>query len=152
MNPVRVQAKGQKKEPKSKSTTAAEKKTSVPSTKQVWCSSSINECLLCARTPEAPSAANWCCSVQFVIGDEVFLMNPRAPRQKAAVGKISGILGKHKFHFQDIPENWFKIDVQDVLLPGVKLMSPNADDEHTKIEDVKGTSTVWDQKYLKAIV
>lgn len=79
-------------------------------------------------------------------------MNPRAPRQKAAVGKISGISGKHKFHFQDIPENWFKIDVQDVLLPGVKLMSPNADDEHTKIEDVKGTSTVWDQKYLKAIV
>ena len=29
-------------------------------------------------------------------------------------------------------------------------MFPNSDDEQEKIEDVKGTSTIWNQKYLKA--
>ena len=98
-----------------------------------------------------PSSANWCCFVQYGIGDEVFLMNPRAIRHKAAIGKISGIPGKHKFHFQDIPENWFKIDVHEILITGVKLMFPSRDDEQDKIEDVKGTATLWDQKYLKSV-
>ena len=101
--------------------------------------------------PKAPSAAEKKASVHFGIGDEVFLMNPRAIRHKAAIGKISGIPGKHKFHFQDIPENWFKIDVHEILITGVKLMFPSRDDEQDKIEDVKGTATLWDQKYLKAV-
>jgi len=76
-------------------------------------------------------------------------MNPCAVRHKVAIGKISGILGKQKFYFQDIPENWFKIDVSEILIPGVKLMFPNPDDEQERIEDVKGTATLWNQKYLK---
>ncbi len=98
-----------------------------------------------------PSSANGSRFVQYGIGDEVFLMNPRAIRHKAAIGKISGMPGKHKFHFQDIPENWFKIDVHEILIPGVKLMFPSRDDEQDKIEDVKGTATLWDSKYLKAV-
>ena len=98
-----------------------------------------------------PSPTNGCHFVQYALGDEVFLMNPRAIRHKAAIGKISGMPGKHKFHFQDIPENWLKIDVHEILIPGVKLMFPSRDDEQDKIEDVKGTATLWDQKYLKAV-
>ena len=66
-----------------------------------------------------------------------------------AVGKISGIPGKHKFHFSEIPEMWFKVDVRDVLHPGVALMFPNSEDSQEKVEDCKGTYTIWDQKYLK---
>jgi hypothetical protein len=53
-----------------------------------------------------------------------------------ASGKVSGIGGEHKFHFREIPEKWFKVDVQEALLPATALMQPNEDvDQH-----VVGTS------------
>ena len=76
-------------------------------------------------------------------------MNPRAVRQKVAVGKISGLPGKHKFHFIDIPETWFKVDVREILQKGVALMFPFDANDQNVIDDVRGTSTMWDQKYLK---
>ena len=76
-------------------------------------------------------------------------MNPRASRQKVAVGKISGLPGKHKFHFTDIPETWFKVDVSDILQKGVALMFPFDADDQNVMEDVRGTCTLWNQKYLK---
>ena len=94
-------------------------------------------------SPCAPS------SLQYHCGDEVFLINPRVSRQKVAVGNISGIPGIHKFHSLDIPENWFKVEVKEVFHGGVALMFPNAADDQEKLDDVKGTFTVWDQKYLK---
>lgn len=79
----------------------------------------------------------------------MFLINPRSTRQKVAVGKISGIPGVHKFHCADIPETWFRVDVKEVFHGGVSLMFPNAADDQEKVEDVKGTSTIWNQKFLK---
>ena len=79
----------------------------------------------------------------------MWLMNPRAVRQKLAVGCISGLPGKHKFHFMDIPETWFKVDVLEILHLEVQLMFDNDDDEQVNIEDAKGSSTIWDQKYIK---
>ena len=81
--------------------------------------------------------------------DKVWLLNPRMTRQSVAVGKISGLPGKHQFHFCDILETSFKVDVITILQPSVPLMYPNAEAEHSIIEHVKGTSTIWDQKYLK---
>ena len=78
----------------------------------------------------------------------MWLLNPRMTRQRVAVGKISGLLGKHQFHFRDIPETWFKVDVITILQPSV-LMYLNAEVEHSIIEHMKGTSTIWNQKYLK---
>jgi hypothetical protein len=37
--------------------------------------------------------------------------------------------GKHKFHFKDIPDGFFKVDVREALLPNVALMVPSADAE-----------------------
>ena len=79
----------------------------------------------------------------------MWLMNPRMTWQKVAVGKISELPGKHKFHFCDIPETWFKVDVITIMQPSVALMYPNDDNNQTITEHVKGSSTIWDQKYLK---
>jgi hypothetical protein len=49
-------------------------------------------------------------------------MNPKHSTQKVASGKVSGIGGEHKFHFKEIPEKWFKVDVQEALLPETALM------------------------------
>ena len=82
----------------------------------------------------------------------MWLMNPRSYKQKVAVGKISDLPGKHSFHFKAIRETWFKVDVITVLQPAVALMYPNDDDDQTIIDHVKGTCTLWDQKYLKSTV
>ena len=41
------------------------------------------------------------------------------------------------------------MEVKEVFHGGVALMLPNAADDAMKVADVKGTFTVWDQKYLK---
>ena len=69
-----------------------------------------------------------------------------------AVGNISGLPKKHKFHFTDIPEMWLKVDVREILQKGVALMFPFDADDQNVINDVRGTSTLWDQKYLKMTI
>jgi hypothetical protein len=76
------------------------------------------------------------------MGQEVVLMNVRGNRQRAACGTISGMSGKHKFHFKDIPDGFFKVDVREALLPNVALMVPNADAEQEKLKDAVGTSVI----------
>ncbi len=76
-------------------------------------------------------------------------MNPRAVKKKVAIGTISGVAGEHKLHFKDIPEGWWKVDVRDILQQGVALMYPNDKGEQYKIEDVKGSCTMWSEKYIK---
>jgi hypothetical protein len=49
--------------------------------------------------------------LQFSAGEEVWFMNPKRSIQKVASGNVSGIGGEHKFHFKEIPEKWFKVDV-----------------------------------------
>jgi hypothetical protein len=75
----------------------------------------------------------------------VWLMNPRATRQKVAGGRISGIGGEDKFHFASIPETWFKIDVG----PDIPLMWENESVDQMMVGDIKGSNAVWDQKFLK---
>lgn len=87
--------------------------------------------------------------VQLKVGDEVTLMNPRAHRCQVATGTISGVAGTHKFHFKDIPESWYKVDVKSILQPGVALMIPNDKADQTVIEHAKGSSTLWAMKYIK---
>jgi hypothetical protein len=47
--------------------------------------------------------------LQFSIGQEVWIMNPKRSTQKVAMGTISDVGGEAKFHFVDIPNKWFKI-------------------------------------------
>lgn len=83
------------------------------------------------------------------MGSEVYLINPRAVRQKVAAGVISGVGGVDKFHFMLIPETWFKIDVREVLQPNVPLMYPNKDADQETLKDVQGGNAIWSKKYLK---
>jgi hypothetical protein len=85
----------------------------------------------------------------FNVGDEVFLMNPRAVRQKVASGMVSGIPGSHKYHGKDIPPSWLKVDIREALQTGVHLMFPNAAADMEFVEDAKGSCAMWDQKYIK---
>ena len=70
-------------------------------------------------------------------------------RQKVAAGVVSGVEGIGKFHFMLIPENWFKIDVREVLQPNVPLMYPKEDVDQEKLKDVQGGNAIWDRKYMK---
>jgi len=76
-------------------------------------------------------------------------MNPRAWRHKVATGTISGLHGSSKFHGAEIPKSWVKVDVWDVLLPGVALMVDNSAADMTLIEHARRSPAIWDQKYVK---
>jgi hypothetical protein len=89
--------------------------------------------------------------LQFSVGEEVWLTNPKRSTQKVASGKVNGIGGEHKFHFKEIPEKWFKVDVQEALLPETTLMQPNEDVDQHVVGDVVGTAIIWDQKHLKIV-
>jgi hypothetical protein len=89
--------------------------------------------------------------LQFLVGEDVWLMNPKRSTQKVASGKISGIGREHKFYFKEIPEKWFKVDVQEALLPKTALMQPNEDADQHVVGDVVGTAVIWDQKHLKIV-
>jgi hypothetical protein len=88
--------------------------------------------------------------MQFVMGQEVWLLNPRSQRKKVATGKISGYGMVDKFHFTPIPDNWFKVDVHETLMPDVALMFPNSDAEQEKVKDAVGTVAIWDQKFMRS--
>jgi hypothetical protein len=87
--------------------------------------------------------------VQFVMGQEVWLMNPRSVRQKVASGRVSGFSGEHRFHFLEIPDGWMKVDVQEALVPNAVLMMENRDVEQEKVKDAVGSSVLWNQKNVK---
>ena len=87
--------------------------------------------------------------LQFDIGDEVFLINPCTMKHKVATARISGLPSEHKFYFAAIPDGWLKVDVLDIIQPGVALMLPNDDVDMRVIADAKGwphcgTSSILD--------
>ena len=81
--------------------------------------------------------------------DDVYLVNPRAVKQKVAAGRISGIGGVDKFHCMLIPEKWFRVDVRSVLQPRVALMFPKGEADQHVLHDVQGGNIIWDAKYLR---
>jgi hypothetical protein len=87
--------------------------------------------------------------LEFFMGQAMWLMNPRATRQKVAGGRISEIGREDKFHFISILETWFKIDVGEIFILDVPFMWENESADQMKVEDVKGGNAVWDQKFLK---
>jgi hypothetical protein len=84
------------------------------------------------------------------MGQEVWLMNPRSARQKVASGTISGLAGEQKFHFRDIPDKWFKVDVREAHYPNASLMFPDDDADQIKVKDVLKGNTIWDGRYMKS--
>jgi hypothetical protein len=76
-------------------------------------------------------------------------MNPKWSTQKVATGTINGVGGEAKFHFVDIPDKWFKIDIREALLPQTALMYVNEPADQYLVGDVVGTASIWDQRYIK---
>ena len=76
-------------------------------------------------------------------------MNPRWTTQKVAIGTINGLLRRHKFHFRDIPENWIKVDIREVLHPKTTFMYPSDDADQNIIADAIGSVALWNQKHIK---
>ena len=87
--------------------------------------------------------------MQFLLGQEVWLLNPRWTTWKVVVGTISGLPGGHKFHFRDILENWIKVDLQEALQPKSVVMYPSDDADQNIVADAVGSATLWDQKHIK---
>jgi hypothetical protein len=65
-------------------------------------------------------------------------LNSKRSTQKVAISIVNSAGGEHKFHFKEIPERWFKVDVQEALLYNTTLMYPNEDVGHKIMEDVVG--------------
>jgi hypothetical protein len=89
--------------------------------------------------------------MKLTMGQEVWLLNPRIVKIKVARGRISGIGGVDKFHFQVIPEGWLKVDIQEALLLDATLMFPNDAADESKVGDIVNGNGIWNQKYVKAI-
>lgn len=70
-------------------------------------------------------------------------------KQSIASGTISGLGGKHKFHFCTIPDFCYKVDVKEAIWPLVSLMFPNKADGQVKVKDVVGSSCLWEGKFIK---
>jgi hypothetical protein len=87
--------------------------------------------------------------VQYCMGQQVCLMNPKNVKQKVAVGIVSGFGGIDKFHFNTIPESWLKVDVKEVVSPNADLMYPNKNANQILLKDVVGSNTMWDEKFIK---
>lgn len=52
----------------------------------------------------------------------MWLINTESHKQKVSSGTISGLGRNPKFHFDTIPNLWFKIDIQEALMLDVALM------------------------------
>jgi hypothetical protein len=79
----------------------------------------------------------------------VWIMNPKQSTQKVVTGIISGVEGEAKFHFVDIPDKWFKIDIREALLLETALMYVNEPADQYLVGDIVGTTSIWDQRYIK---
>ena len=77
-------------------------------------------------------------------------MNPRSTRNKVASGTISGLPGEQKFHFMDILEKWFKVNLREAYCPSALLMFPNEDAQQAKVKDAVKDNTIWDGRYIKS--
>lgn len=87
---------------------------------------------------------------QFYFGQVVQLMDVRNPRAIVASGKISGVWGVDKFHFKEIPQFCYKVDITHTLIDDAPLMHPHAGGDQFLIRDVIGGSVLWNQKHMKA--
>jgi hypothetical protein len=63
---------------------------------------------------------------------------------------VNGIGGEHKFHFEEIPDKWFKVDVLNAHFPNVALMFQNEDADQMLVKDVLKGNTIWDGKNMKS--
>jgi hypothetical protein len=64
-------------------------------------------------------------------------------------GTISGVGREAKFHFVDIPDKWFKIDIWEPLLPETALMYVKEPADQYLVGDIVGTTSIWNQRYIK---
>jgi hypothetical protein len=76
-------------------------------------------------------------------------MNPKRSTQKVVTGTISGVGVEAKFHFVDILDKWFKIDIREALLPETALMYINEPADQYLVGDFVGIASIWDQRYIK---
>jgi hypothetical protein len=89
--------------------------------------------------------------VKFTMGQEVWLLNPRAVKQKVARATISGIAAVHNFHFQVIPAGWLKVDVLEAIVPGADLMFSNDAADQSTVGDIVNGNGIWNLKFVKPI-
>jgi hypothetical protein len=87
--------------------------------------------------------------VQYTMGQQVCLMNPKNSKQRVAVRFVSGFAGIDTFHFRPIPDTWLKVDVKEVTTPTAALMYPNEDADQHQVKHVLCGNTLWDERFIK---
>ncbi len=68
-----------------------------------------------------------------------------------ASGKFSGLWGVDKFHGHVIPIFCVKVNVAVIHIANIPLMHPHEADDQVVVQDVIGTSTLWNWRYVKPI-
>ena len=86
---------------------------------------------------------------QFVIGQEVHILDFKTPHQIVASGTISGVSGIDKFHLRSIPPFFYKIDVTHVHIGDAPLMHPHEGGDQFCVRDAVGGNLLWSHKHLK---
>jgi hypothetical protein len=86
---------------------------------------------------------------QFVIGQEVHMLNFKTPHQIVASGTISGVSGIDKYHLKPIPQFFYKVDVTHVQVGDAPLMHPHAEGDQYFVKDAIGGNVLWSHKHLK---
>jgi hypothetical protein len=87
--------------------------------------------------------------VQYTMGQQVCLMNPKNSKQRVAVGFVSGFGGIDTFYFHPIPDAWLKVDMKEVTTPTAALMYPKEDAHQLQVKHVLGGNTLWDERFIK---
>jgi hypothetical protein len=78
------------------------------------------------------------------------LMNLKNQMQRWHQEKITCLWGIDKFHGFPIPNFWVKV-IAIVRVVDVALMHPHEVDDQVLMQDVIGTCTLWNHKYLKIV-
>jgi len=60
-----------------------------------------------------------------------------------ALRKFNDLLGVNKFHGRVIPNFCMKVDVAVIYMANIPLMHPHEADDQVVVQDVIGTSTLW---------
>ncbi|KAG0606104.1 hypothetical protein M758_9G114200 [Ceratodon purpureus] len=81
--------------------------------------------------------------------DKVYLLDPKDPRNKVAIGAISGV-DRDLFHLKPIPSGWLRVDVLEVFDHKIPLMKPHEPADQFELGDTIGGVVLWKRTHVVA--
>lgn len=80
--------------------------------------------------------------MQFRVGDRVWLGDRNDESIQVATGTVIGLGGQGVFHTRPIPEEYVRVNLEDVY-KNTPLLFPVEDADQLNLEDARGSSVLW---------